>query len=101
MIKPENISDKYWQFLDSQYFNQRGIHLTEEMKREHIETIIADQKSSLDSWINYLSSNDARFYPTWVKYWAFQGMLKIGGYDSKNGIYKRRDKSTIAPMSSI
>ena len=101
VIKPENISDKYWQFLDSQYFNQRGVHMTEAEKKQHLEIIIADQKSSLDSWIDYLSSDDAKFYPTWAKYWAFQGMLKIGGYDNKNGVYKRRDKSTVAPFVEL
>ena len=86
VIKPENISNKYWQFLDSQYFNQRGVHMTEEEKFQHIQTIISDQKKSLDKWIDYLSSEDTRFYPTWAKYWAFQGMLNIGAYDNKNDI---------------
>ena len=100
-IKPENISDKYWQFLDSQYFEQRGVHMTEEEKSQHIQTILMDQKTSLDKWIDYLSSEDARFYPTWAKYWAFQGMLKIGSYDNKNDVYKRRDKSTVAPFVDL
>ena len=101
VIKPENISDKYWQFLDSQYFEQYGIHLNERLKQQHIQTILTDQKTSLDKWIDYLSSNDARFFPTWAKYWAFQGMLNIGAYDNKNEVYKRRDKSTVAPFVDL
>ena len=101
VIKPENISNKYWQFLDSQYFNQRGVHMTEEEKFQHIQTIISDQKKSLDKWIDYLSSEDTRFYPTWAKYWAFQGMLNIGAYDNKNDVYKKRDKSTVAPFVDL
>ena len=101
VIKPENISDKYWQFLDSQYFEQYGIHLNEQLKQQHIQTILADQKTSIDKWVDYLSSEDARFYPTWAKYWAFQGMLNIGAYDNKNDVYKRRDKSTVAPFVDL
>ena len=101
VIQPENISDKYWQFLDSQYFEQYGIHLNERLKQQHIQTILTDQKTSLDKWIDYLSSNDARFFPTWAKYWAFQGMLNIGAYDNKNEVYKRRDKSTVAPFVDL
>ncbi len=44
---------------------------------------------------------DARFFPTWAKYWAFQGMLNIGAYDNKNEVYKRRDKSTVAPFVDL
>ena len=101
VIQPENISDKYWQFLDSQYFEQYGIHLTERLKQQHIQTILADQKTSLDKWIDYLSSEDARFYPSWARYWAFQGMLNIGAYDNQNDVYKRRDKSTVAPFVDL
>ena len=41
------------------------------------ETLINDQKDSLDSWVDYLSSEDAT-YPTWAKYWAFNSVTKMG-----------------------
>lgn len=101
IIKEEKIKENYIAFLDKQYFDTYGIHMTQEMKKEHIESIIEDQKNSLGIWIDYLSSEDAKFYPLWAKYWAFQGMLGIGGYDNQNRIYKKRDASTIAPFIEL
>ena len=92
IIRPENISENYFKFLDSQYFDQYGIHMSDEVKKDHIESILEDQKKSLDNWIDYLCSEDASFYPTWAKYWAFQGMLTIGAYDNQNQIYKKEQK---------
>lgn len=94
IIKKENISEGYIKFLDKQYFDTNGIHMTDEMKKIHIENIINDQRKSLDEWIDYLSCEDAFVYPMWAKYWAFQGMLTIGAFDNKNNVYKKRTKDT-------
>ncbi len=61
------------------------------------EIIIENQKKTLESWINYLTDENAR-YPMWLKYWAFQGMLKMGTRDDARGIYQRRSDKTIAPF---
>ena len=88
----KEVPEKYLDFLDKNQFDLTGHHLTKEEKEEHKRVIIEDQKKSLDNWIDYLTSEDARFYPWWAKYWAFQGMLKIGAYDNENGIYSKRDE---------
>ncbi|MEE3342775.1 MAG: DUF4116 domain-containing protein [Bacilli bacterium] len=67
------------------------------MSDEDKEGIIKKQEESLDKWLNYLLDTNAT-YPTWAKYWAFQGMLKIGTYDEANDIYQKRSKKTIAPF---
>ena len=43
--------------------------------------IINEQKASLDMWLDYLISKDTDMYPTWFKYYVFQGMLKLGYFD--------------------
>ena len=63
------------------------------------EAIINAQKKSLGMWLDYLSNETAN-YPTWAKYWAFQGMLKMGSYDEAKEVYLKRDKKTIAPFVS-
>ena len=63
------------------------------------KAIINGQKKSLGMWLEYLSDETAD-YPTWAKYWAFQGMLKMGSYDENKGIYLKRNKKTIAPFVS-
>ena len=60
-----------------------------------IEDILNGQKRSLIMWLDYLS-NPTAVYPTWAKYWAFQGMLKMGSYDEFKGIYLKRDEYTEA-----
>ena len=92
---------KYLDFLDKNQFDLTGHHLTKEEKEEQKLVIIEDQKKSLDNWIDYLTSEDARFYPWWAKYWAFQGMLKIGAHDNENGIYSKRDETTVAPFIEL
>ena len=59
--------------------------------------VISAQKKTLSMWIDYLS-DPTTSYPMWAKYWAFQGMLKMGSYDEFNGKYLKRDKKTIAPF---
>ena len=97
----KEVPEKYLEFLDKNQFDLTGHHLTKEEKEEHKRVIIEDQKKSLDNWIDYLTSEDARFYPWWAKYWAFQGMLKIGAYDNENGIYGKRDETTVAPFIEL
>lgn len=61
------------------------------------EAIISAQKKTLSMWIDYLS-DPTTTYPMWAKYWAFQGMLKMGSYDESKEEYLRRDKKTTAPF---
>ncbi len=56
--------------------NKGNIIIPDEVKKEQAEALIADQKSSLDNWIEYFISPDAR-YPDWLKYYAFRGILTI------------------------
>lgn len=37
-------------------------------------------------------------FPMWAKYWAFQGMIKLGSYDSFKDDYQKRDKNTLNPF---
>lgn len=62
------------------------------------KSVIDAQKKSLEMWIDFLSSSETDIYPTWVKYWAFQGMVKLGSYDEFKGTFNKRDKNTINPF---
>ena len=68
IIKFENIPDNY-HLYENTLLNER---------KELYENIVKIQKESLDIWINYLINID---YPMWIKFWVFQGMLKLGTYD--------------------
>ena len=95
VIKPENVPESYFE-LQKKIALERGfgyVEITEKTRKEMINTIVEEQKKSLDVWLDYLLSNDA-MYPEWFKYYAFQGMLKLGSYDKEKGVFNKRTGST-------
>ena len=65
------------------------VNITESQKQELQKEVIENQKRSLDTWLEYLLSEDAKVYPFWAKYWAFQGMLKLGNYNKEKRILRK------------
>ena len=59
-----------------------------------------EQKKSLGAWLDYLTSEDAR-YPMWAKYWIFREVLKLGVYDPMTDSYTKRTKTTNAPFVEV
>jgi len=103
IIKPEDIPETYF---DNQrrLAREQGhgdIEITKEARQQAAEVIIADQKSTLDNWIDYLTSPDSDSYPMWAKYWAFKGMLKLSSYDKEKHAFSKRDKNTVAPFPDL
>jgi len=110
IIKEENIPDGYLKFLENQYLEQGHGHINlvepktykdEELKKEHIKTIIREQIDSLDNWLNYFLSKDSDYLPMWAKVWSFQGMLQIGNLNKDKDGYDKRSKTTINPFVSF
>lgn len=102
VIKPEEIPGSY-------YINQQrlareqghgNIEITDESKKQFAKVIITDQESSLDNWIDYLSSKNAT-YPDWLKYYAFRSMLGLSSYDKEKHEFGKRDKGTVAPFPDL
>jgi hypothetical protein len=105
IIKPDEIPESYWE-------NQRRIirecgqeadleHADwEELKRQNTEAIVADQTSSMDKWIDYLSSSDAP-YPDALKYWTLRSVLSMGEYDKEKKQYPQRSKGTTKPFPDL
>ena len=77
-----------------------NIDITKEMKQEMLFQIQEEQKSSLNRWIEYFCSDDA-MYPMWFKNYAFEGMIKLGKYDKKTGIFTKRTKTTVTPYIDL
>lgn len=96
VIKPEDISLEY---LDKKrrIAEERGVSFS---KKSEISKVIKWQKRSLDKWLDYLMS-DKIDYPMWVRYWAFQGMLKLGNYDYVRHAFGTRTKRTIGPFANL
>ncbi len=82
-------------FILDLYFNQYVIkeeNIKELSDGKTKKGIIEAQKARLEMWINYLI--DAP-YPMWVKYWAFQGMVRMGAYNEVTGDYNQRTENTV------
>ena len=102
IIKPENFPESYFE-LQQRVAREMGygdIEITPETRQQMIETATADQKASLDAWIDYLSSGDA-VYPAWFKYYAWKNITKLSRFDKERGEFKKRTASTVAPYPDI
>jgi len=103
VIKKEDIPDSYYQ-NQQRIALERGfghIQISNEQKQELANEVINNQKKSLENWLDYFFSEDSKFYPFWAKYWAFQGMLRLGSYDKSKGIFNKRTKETVAPFADL
>src|SRR5256885_784120 len=76
--------------------------ITDAYRQELARTIIADQESSLDAWVDHLASDDAR-YPDWLKYFALRSVLRMGNYEESRGTFNERTKGKkiIAPFPEL
>lgn len=102
VIKKENIPEAYYE-LQRKIALERGLghlEINETKKEELANTVIENQKASLDEWLDYLIINEAN-YPEWFKYYAFQGMLKLGIYDKGNYKFSKRTQSTTAKFVDL
>jgi len=105
IVKPDEIPDTYWE-NQRRIIRERGQgadleHVDwEELKRQNTEAIVADQTSSMDKWIDYLSSPDAP-YPDALKYWTLRNVLSMGEYDKEKKQYPQRSKGTTKPFPDL
>jgi hypothetical protein len=102
IVKRENVPESYFE-LQKRIARERGQTVEEispEMRDRMIDTVIEDQKASLDSWMDYLTSDDA-VYPTWYKYFVFRNVVKLSQFDKELGKFKERTDSTTAPFPDI
>ncbi len=72
----------------------------EKQRTEEIVARINEQKQSLDSWVDYLASDDAN-YPDWLKYWVMRSVMRLGSYDKDEKRFPTRDESTTNPFPGL
>ena len=102
VIKPENVPESYFE-LQKKIALDRGyghVNLTNEVKEEMIDSLIKNQEKSLDIWLDYLMDDD-NTYPEWFKYYAFQGMLKLGNYNKEKGQFNKRTNKTTSIFAEL
>ncbi len=103
VIKPQDMPESYYN-LQMRIAYERGEGsnpLTVQQKEKLAAIVIADQKQSLESWIEYFVSKDTNMYPMWLKYWLFSGMTKLSKYDPNTGQFGNRDNQTVTPFAEL
>ena len=103
VIKEQNVPESYFRKQEKIALDRGYGHVKydEKTKKQEIEHIINEQKSSLDTWLDYFFSKDTDMYPTWFKYYVFQGMLKLGYFDKEKNSYTKRTESTVKPFIEL
>ena len=103
VIKEENVPESYFRKQEKIALDRGYGHVKydEKTKKQEIEHIINEQKASLDMWLDYFFSKDTDMYPTWFKYYVFQGMLKLGFFDKEKNSYTKRTESTVKPFIEL
>ena len=103
IIEVENIPESYFA-NQARLAREQGhgdIEITNQMREQLSEVIIADQQSTLDKWLDYFTSEDSDSYPMWAKYWAFTNMTKLSTFDKEKHSFSKRDKGTVAPFPDL
>lgn len=102
VIKEEEIPEAYFE-NQQRLAREQGhgdIEISNEQRAQLAEVIITDQGSSLDNWVDYLSSKDAT-YPDWLKYYALRSILGMGEYDKEKKQFSKRSKGTVKLFPDI
>lgn len=101
---PEDIPESYYDGIKRRHREEGhgDITIPDDYRRELAEGIIEDQQRSLDVWVDYLTSDDAK-YPDWLKYYAFRSILRMGNFDKQKRVFNERTKGkqTIAPFPEL
>ena len=102
VIKEKDIPDSYYESLKriDLELGKGYTEFTDFEKHEKAMNIIDSQKNRLDKWLNYLLKENTS-YPMWARYWAFQGMVKLGQFNKDTGSFTRRSKGTVAPFPDL
>ncbi len=102
IIKPEEVPESY--FANQQRLAREQGHgdveVTQEAREQLTEVVLDDQQSTLDTWVDYLTSKDAS-YPDWLKYWSFRSVTALGSYDKEQHQFPKRSRGTTSPFPDL
>ena len=102
VIKPNEIPEDYFE-NQRRLAREQGhgdIQIDAQTRKQLTEVIIADQTSSLDKWMDYLSSPDAP-YSDGLKYWILRSVVDMAEYDKDRKAYPQRSKGTTKPFPDL
>lgn len=109
IITPTDIPESAF-LLEQRIARELGhgdVDITDDFREQKTQQIITDQARSLDKWVDYLSSEDAK-YPDWAKYWTVRSVVAMGKLEKhvddegkETARFTRRTKDTVAPFPPL
>ncbi|MEK7192034.1 MAG: hypothetical protein AAB646_00770 [Patescibacteria group bacterium] len=113
--KYEEIPESYWKAQEEEMrrrgeaadWSQATEKQKEEIKRKTAESVLTDQRASLEQWVDYFASSDSDHIPRNLKYWVFRSVLGLQELvkkkeDGKEYIeFPKRSKGTVKPFPDI
>ncbi len=107
--KQDEIPESYWK-LQEKIMRERGQggdweraseEQKEELRRQNSEGVLADQRSSLEQWVDEFASGDMDYIPRHLKYWVFRNILGLQEYDKEKKEFPKRSKGTVKQFPDI
>ncbi len=102
VTKPEEIPESFWN-LQKQAVRNQGVsteNITDEVVESTIENIQENQRTSLETWVNYFKQTKDQ-YPDWFKLYAWDGVSKLGSFNKDKKQYNKRSTGTVTPYPRI
>ena len=99
VIRVEEIPAGYFEKVERE--RPKNTRVSDRHRKEIQEEVIEAQEKSLYAWIDYLLDDDTEMYPYWIKYWAFNGILKLGSFNHVESSFNIRNKNTVAPFACL
>jgi len=120
VTKYEEIPESYWHFLEK-IMRERGQggdwdratpEQKEQMKQENANAVLADQRDSLEEWIDYFALPDSNYIPRELKYWIFRNILNLkefakvkikkpDGTEEERIEFNKRSRGTVAKYPDL
>lgn len=102
VIKPEQVPEAYFNAIKRKHREEGhgDIEIPQDYRLELAQNLIDDQVKSLDNWVDYLSSDDAK-YPDWLKYFAFRNVVRMGVYDKQKKSFGERTGGVTSPFPDL
>lgn len=115
ITKYQDIPVSYWQAQEQELrrrgeaadWAQTSEEQKEEVKRKTATTVLADQRASLEQWIDYFSSPDSKHIPRELKYWVFRNILNLSDLVKKKEgdreyiEFPKRSRGTVKPFPDL
>jgi hypothetical protein len=90
VIKSSDIPNSYY---EQKLYPAEGELISRDQQAELADELIARQTDGLDSWLEFITSQEAT-YPPYLKYWIFTSAMRLGSYDPESKHFPHRDENS-------